>query len=128
MQNKCIRFCLNLGNLDHIGTKEFKKINWLNTNDRFLQCVCSAEFNFFHKNGPDYMSEIIHTAFQGNIGTRSSFLKLQQLLKKTNIGQNTISLLSQQQWNKLPKDIKNSGTINTFKHKLKNYFFDILEK
>ena len=93
MQNKCIRFCLSLGNFIHIGPNELKKINWLNTNDRFVQCVCSAAFNFFHQNCPDYMSEIFHTAFQGNIGTRSSFLKLQQPLRKTNISQNTISLL-----------------------------------
>ena len=28
-QNKCIRFCLQLGNRTHIGTTEFKQINWL---------------------------------------------------------------------------------------------------
>ena len=128
MQNKCIRFCLSLKNLDHIGKKEFEKIDWLNTNDRFLQCICSAAFNFFHKNCPEYMTEIFHTAFQGNIDTRSSFLKLRQPFRKTNMGQNTISFLGPQQWNKLPKSIKDSGTINTFKHKLKRFFFDILEK
>ena len=95
-----------------------KKTDWLNSNDRFLQCICSAAFNFFHKNCPEYMTEIFHTAFQGNIGTRSSFFRLQQPSRKTNVGQNTISFLSPLQWNKLPKDIKNSETINTFKHKL----------
>ena len=85
IQNKCIRFCLNLGNLDHIGTKEFEKIKWLNTRDRFIQCVCSAAFNFIIKNCPDYMSDIFHIAFQGNIDTRSSFLKLKQPLRKTNM-------------------------------------------
>ena len=29
-QNKCIRFCLQLGNRSHIGHKEFEQINWLN--------------------------------------------------------------------------------------------------
>ena len=28
-QNKCIRFCLNLDNISHIGSKEFGEINWL---------------------------------------------------------------------------------------------------
>ena len=32
-QNKCIRFCLNMGNRDHVGVKEFKKINWLPTKE-----------------------------------------------------------------------------------------------
>ena len=35
-QNKCIRFCLQLGNRSHIGHKEFEQINWLNIEDRFL--------------------------------------------------------------------------------------------
>ena len=42
-QNKCIRFCLLLGNREHIGIAEFEKINWLNINDRFEsmpQCIC----------------------------------------------------------------------------------------
>ena len=34
-QNKCIRFCLNLGNRAHIGMKESKIINWLPTKGRF---------------------------------------------------------------------------------------------
>ena len=34
-QNKCIRFCLLLGNREHVGFEEFEKINWLNINDRF---------------------------------------------------------------------------------------------
>ena len=38
-QNKCIRFCLNMGNRDHIGVQEFKKINWLPTRERFEQCL-----------------------------------------------------------------------------------------
>ena len=43
-QNKCIRFCLQLGNRVHIGAKEFKEINWLQVGDRFKQCVCTTTF------------------------------------------------------------------------------------
>ena len=34
-QNKCIRFCLSLGNGSHIGIQEFKEINWLPVRARF---------------------------------------------------------------------------------------------
>ena len=44
LQNKCIRFCLNLNNRDHIGSTEFEKINWLPRNDRFEQCISSTAF------------------------------------------------------------------------------------
>ena len=38
-QNKCMRFCLQLGNMSHMGATEFEKINWLPIDDRFNQCV-----------------------------------------------------------------------------------------
>ena len=28
VQNKCIRYCPQLGNISHIGVKDFEKINW----------------------------------------------------------------------------------------------------
>ncbi len=46
-QNKCIRFCLQLGNRSHIGMEEFKNINWLSVTDRFNQCVSASVLNFF---------------------------------------------------------------------------------
>ena len=39
-QNKCMRFCLFLGNRTHIGVNEFKRIKWLPTKKRFQQCLC----------------------------------------------------------------------------------------
>ena len=39
-QNKCIRYCINVGNIAHIGTKEFEKINWLPTCGKDLSSVC----------------------------------------------------------------------------------------
>ena len=47
LQNKCIRFCLNLNNRAHIGRNEFEQINWLPVNDRFKQIVSSMSFKFF---------------------------------------------------------------------------------
>ena len=128
MQNKCIRFCLQLNQRNHIGLKEFREINWLNTSDRFTQCICSQVFNFIHKNTPKYFSEIFHIAPQNNIGTRFSKLKLKQPFMKTNMGQKTLSFLGPQQWNKLPNEIKMSENINNFKHRLKKYFFDSSKK
>ena len=35
IQNKCIKFCLKIGNRTRVEPKDFEEINWLNTNDRF---------------------------------------------------------------------------------------------
>ena len=69
-------------------------------------------------------NELVEYAPPINIRTRSSKLKLKQPFRKTNMGQNTISFLGPQQWNELPNEIKLCKTINTFKHKLKQHFFD----
>ena len=47
VQNKCVRFCLELNNRDHIGFEQLEKINWLNCNDRFKQTLCSIPFSSF---------------------------------------------------------------------------------
>ena len=44
VQNKCIRFCLQLENKAHIGLIELKSINWLNTSDRYKQICGSSVF------------------------------------------------------------------------------------
>ena len=35
LQKKCIRFCLQLDNREHIETEQFDKINWLPRDQRF---------------------------------------------------------------------------------------------
>ena len=69
LQNKCIRFCLNLNNRDHIGLTEFEKINWLPINDRFEQCISSTTFKFFNNKSPAYMNDIFKPAGHPNTNT-----------------------------------------------------------
>ena len=120
-QNKCIRFCLQLGNRTHIGTAEFKSINWLNVTDRFEQCASTSVFKYFHNNSPSYMAEIYNPASRINIGTRNSFLKLKQPSRRTKQGQNCLSFIGPSTWNRLPTNIKDSNNVNSFKHKIKDY-------
>ena len=46
MQNKCIRFCLQLDKMSTTSPKEFKDLNWLPVNTRFEQYVISIAFKF----------------------------------------------------------------------------------
>ena len=40
-QNKCIRFCLQLGNKAHLDKEEFK-------DTRLNQCICVLAYNFYN--------------------------------------------------------------------------------
>ena len=126
-QNKCIRFCLQLDRRTHIGFNEFKNINWLPITNRFQQCVNTSVYKYFNNTCPTYMSEIL-TPDNMCINTRNSYKKLIQPFCKTNTGQNSLSYLGPAFWNNLPESIKKLENINTFKHKLKEYYLDQLNK
>ena len=125
-QNKCIRFCLNLNYRAHIGIKEFKNINWLPTKERFEQCTTAKVFKFFDNSAPSYMSEMFLPVCQSRI-TRRSKNKFNQLFRKSNKGQNCLSYLGPKLWNNPPSELKSAKNIDSFKHKIKDKFFNDLQ-
>ena len=48
MQNKCIRFCLQLHKMSRICVNKFLELNWLNVHDRYLQFIVSHIFKFYN--------------------------------------------------------------------------------
>ena len=126
-QNKCIRFCLNMENRDHIGVDEFRKINWLPTKERFEQCLLVNIYKFFNKMAPVYYDEMYYPAVRGQ-STRFSFQKLILPSRCTNRGLRTLGYLGPRLWNGLHSGLKLSSDTNTFKHKIKDAFFARLQK
>ena len=104
-QNKCIRFCLYMGNRTHVGVKEFKKINWLPTRERFEQCVCVGAYKFLNDSAPSYISDIF-TPINSTHNTRGSILGLHQPYKSKTLGQKGLSYLGPKLWNPLSSQIK----------------------
>ena len=125
-QNKCIRFCLFMKNRSHIGIKEFKRINWLPTRERFEQCVCVGAYKFFNNSAPSYMSDIFNQ-INSNQNTRSSTFGLEQPAKSKDLGQKGLSYLGPKFWNPLASQIKSVKSTNAFKHAIKNDFFKQLQ-
>ena len=126
-QNKCIRFCLMLGNRAHIGVNEFKRINWLPTRERFEQCACVNIFIFFAKTAPTYISEMYNPVEQSR-HTRRSFKQLKLPNQTTNRGLKTLSYIGPKLWNALPTSILSVNSVNNFKHRLKENFFEEIQK
>ena len=114
--------------ISHWDKKCIKEINWLPVKDRFEQNVLTHIFKQQNKLAPKYMDEIFTSADLCKIKTRSSSYKL--VLPHCNrvSGHRTISTLGPKLWNKLPFDIKLSKNPNSFKHKFKMNFLEVLEK
>ena len=61
------------------------------------------------------------------INTRLCFQLLKQPLGKSNKGLKSASCSGPPLWNKLPIEIKRSGSTNSFKHNVKAHYLKIME-
>ena len=93
----------------------------------FHNAFLSSIYKFFNSGSPEYFDEIYFSAEPRNINTRSSFQKLQQLLRKSNKGLNSSSYSSPSLWNKLPVEMIRSGSTISFKYNVKNYCLTKME-
>ena len=91
LQNKWVRFCLQLDNSAHTGITEFKRINWLPVDYRFRQCLAANVFKFFDDKCLLYMKDVFDKSCMSQASTRNSTMKLSQSLRRTSYGQ-TVSL------------------------------------
>ena len=124
MQNKCIRFCLQLGNREHIGTELFDTINWLPIDQRFKQCLSRSIFKLFYEIRLHYTNEIYKTTNQKNAVTRNSALKLFQPLRTKALNQKCLLYLGYLGFIVL----KMSNNANTFNHKEKKGHLEIIQR
>ena len=65
------------------------------------------------------MNDAFKPAGQHNTITKTSLLKLNQPFRKTNHYQNNLSYLAPTICNNLPESLKTSGSLSTYKHRVK---------
>ena len=116
-QNKCIHFCLKLSSRQHIGAKEFKKINWLRTKEIVEQRIATKVFNDRKGTSPLYVNEPFVPS-RNTYNTRSH-MALEIPLKKSNLGQKSISFIGRSIWNKLRNHLKVLNTTTSFTYNYK---------
>ena len=128
-QNKCIRYCLFLGNREGIRYKHLKRINWLPVAERVKQFIAASVFKFFNNLAPRYMKEIFIKSESVRTTRSSNDSNLYIPFRKNEYGKNCLSYLGATVWNSIHGTIRDVKTCNTFKHKIKEkYFKDIEER
>ena len=104
-QNKCIKFCLQLDKRSKIRVEEFLQLNWLNVHDRYLHFI-----------------EIFCPVGENGVITRSSNKKLKLPFRKTKLGIQSLSYVGPNTWKSFPDNLKSATSVNSFKHRIKEYF------
>ena len=83
---------------------------------------------FFKETCPLYFHDIYRQSGQNQANTRSSVLNLKHPLRNTCSGQKNLSYLTPIVWNSLPTDLKLANSLNNFKCRLKDHFFQETNK
>jgi hypothetical protein len=124
MQNKIVRFILNLGPRTHIGQEELDRVGFLSVKDRVQQLKLSLVFKIFHGTSPDYIKlNFTRTSATHVYSIRGSpynfFVPRIQ-------GQacSTFFFTAINHWNSLPNNIKQINEISMFKKSVKRYLSD----
>ena len=125
-KNKCIPFCLKLNSRQHIGAKEFKKINLLPIKERVEKCIATKVFSYWKRTFPLYVNELF--VLSRNTYNTRSHMALEISLKKSNLGQKSISFIGSSFWNKLSNNLKALNTTTSFTLNYKKLFLQNLSE
>ena len=122
LQNKCMRFCLQLDKMLRICAEEFLELNQLRVHDRNLQFVVSNIFEFSSNQYPDYLNEVFCTVDDDGLASRSSSQKLKLSFCKSKIGKQCLLYVDSNTPNKLSNNLETEISINCFKQDIKTNF------
>ena len=70
VQNKCIRYCLELPSPGHINPSHFRKLNWLPVEHRVELCTSTTVFKCWKRIAPSYLNNMFMPSLS-NSNTRS---------------------------------------------------------
>ena len=122
IQNKLLRFILNLDARSHIGPEHFISLNWLPVSKRVDQIILTQVFKIVAGTAPDYMGE--HFTSSKTIhchNTRFSEKGSFAVPKVNGFGIKSFAYMGCTLWNGLPHTISKIPQLSKFKVAVKNY-------
>ena len=121
IQNKIVRFILDVGPRTHIGQNELDIVGMLSSRDRVVQLKLHHVFKIFHDLCPEYMklffTRISTVHRYSTRGSPYNFVVHQSKGQACFTFYNTAI----QHWNSLPNDIKGTNDFVTFKELVKKH-------
>ena len=120
-QNKMARFISKSEPRTHVGQSELNDLGLLNVKNRATFLSLCNVYKIFTNTAPSYLTpnfKLLNNAHHHY--TRSSSVNFRVPTIK-GYADKTFYFTGIREWNKLPKDIKLSGSIRTFKESLKNH-------
>ena len=123
VQNAAARILTRTRKYDHI-TPILIDLHWLPIPLRIIFKILLLTYRTLHDLSPEYLKElIIPYEPSRNLRSASTHLLTPVRTRLTTYGDHAFSAVAPKLWNNLPADIRNAGTLDTFKSSLKTHLF-----
>ena len=127
-QNKLIRFVMGTHSRSHVGTAEFKEMNWLPVEHRVAQMKLNLVYKIVNGSTPGYLqNDFNHVSQTHRYSTRHSVSSL-CIPSVKSAGKASFTYSAIKLWNELPKEIKNINREHRFKAAVKSFLFDKMQQ
>ena len=127
LQNKTIRFVLDLTPRSHIGYSEFNRVNWLPVRFRVQQIVSTNMYRLIHGNAALYLREGISMVQERHsYNNRNSVLPL--VLPRVNSSRDkSFSYIAAKFWDQLPIPIRATENPLHFRSSIKKHLMSLVK-
>ena len=124
MQNKAVRYLLNLPPRTHISREDFKMAGMLPVHLRVEQLKLSHMYNIIHSTAPSYLNtQIVMVHSQHHHNTRASVNSC-SVPKVNSVAQSSFFYTGIALWNELPPSVRLINRKEAYKSKVRNHLFD----
>jgi hypothetical protein len=124
IQNKCIRFVLNLDPRTHLDVTHFNRLNWLPVQKRVDSITLSHVFKIKHNIAPEYLNEhFIPADSVHSYSTRFRETGCYSIPKVKGFGMKSFSYNGCKLWNTLPTSVKNINKLADFKLAVRKHMY-----
>ena len=129
LQNRMVRFILNLNNRHHIGCKELKEAGFLKVTERVKQLKLGHIFRIKNKTCPSYMNTNFDLLSENENRCSTRSYEFNFFLPGIGPqGMKTFFYTGIKDWNALPNNIKEIINEDRFKEKIKEHLMMEMEK
>ena len=123
VQNACARLIFSLKKRDHI-TPSLRILHWLPIEKRILFKVLLLVYKAINQKGPLYLKQLLVPYVPGHaLRSADSHLLCVPECHYASTRCRAFGIAGPSEWNKLPKDIKTSSSVDSFKRALKTHLF-----
>ena len=125
--NASARLIFSARKSDHV-TPLLQEMHWLKVSEMIQFRLCVLVYRCLHGSAPTYLAETLHTMDKDESRSRlrsaSSLKMVVPVTRRSTLGDRAFPVAAAREWNRLPRNVMSSSSLETFRKHLKSHLFN----